>query len=141
MIRRWLNYRVKKLYQLHSFTRTSNPTKHPYTVLMGKLSGLHAPPKARQGYQQFMKEHYQERIDPFVKKAWAEHVRKEHIPADELPGPDFRAKITRDLFKKLPESERLQYSMTAKGEAFRARTEYENELNGTISLEPHAMQR
>ncbi|KAJ7786876.1 hypothetical protein B0H13DRAFT_2528785, partial [Mycena leptocephala] len=46
------------------------PTKDPYAVLLAKLSGLSSPPKARQAFQQYMRESYAEKIAPVVAKRW-----------------------------------------------------------------------
>ncbi|KAJ7896577.1 hypothetical protein B0H13DRAFT_2338310 [Mycena leptocephala] len=52
--------------------QVADPTKDPWAVLVAKLSGVKCPPKARQAYQQFMREAYATDIEPEVKKKWAE---------------------------------------------------------------------
>ncbi|KAJ7701271.1 hypothetical protein B0H14DRAFT_2648498 [Mycena olivaceomarginata] len=49
-IRRWFTNRLRKINKQCS--SALDPTKDPYAVLLAKLSGLTAPPKACQAYQQ-----------------------------------------------------------------------------------------
>ncbi|KAJ7018725.1 hypothetical protein C8F04DRAFT_1277241 [Mycena alexandri] len=55
-IRNWFKYRVRKL---RKFLQTKlDPRKDPWAILLAKLSGFLAPPKARQAYQQYYHEHH-----------------------------------------------------------------------------------
>ncbi|KAJ7881950.1 hypothetical protein B0H13DRAFT_2344883 [Mycena leptocephala] len=69
-IRRWFTYRIRKLYK-HRISSGLDPSKNPFAVLLAKLSGVTAPPKARQAYQQFMHESYAEKIAPVVAERWS----------------------------------------------------------------------
>ncbi|KAK6969474.1 hypothetical protein R3P38DRAFT_2814299 [Favolaschia claudopus] len=72
-IRRWFVYRVRKLRK-HQRTTGLDPLKDPFAILLAKLSGLTAPPKARQAYQQFMREDFTEKIAPVVAEEWAKQL-------------------------------------------------------------------
>ncbi|KAJ7703324.1 hypothetical protein B0H17DRAFT_1194511 [Mycena rosella] len=64
-IRQWFLYRIRRVRKRRTSTGL-DPTKDPYAILLAKLSGITAPPKARQLYQQFMRESYTEKIAPVV---------------------------------------------------------------------------
>ncbi|KIY62185.1 hypothetical protein CYLTODRAFT_427095 [Cylindrobasidium torrendii FP15055 ss-10] len=51
-IRRWLRHRAAKIRQLASDVRADR-LSDPYAVLLGKLSGIQRPKKARQAYQEW----------------------------------------------------------------------------------------
>ncbi|KAJ7145446.1 hypothetical protein C8R43DRAFT_1197148 [Mycena crocata] len=53
-----------------------DPTKDPYAVLLAKLSGLTAPPKARQGFQQWMHENPKDEIELIIQVCWVEEQEK-----------------------------------------------------------------
>ncbi|KAJ7770414.1 hypothetical protein B0H16DRAFT_1451897 [Mycena metata] len=122
-IRRWLKYRVRRLCkQLHS---RLNAHVNPWAILVGKLAGLTAPPKARQAYQQFMHEEYAERIAPVVAERWAAATGPgSNVQTKKNPDAAFRAAVACELFGKLPENERVAYGTRAKEEAAEKRAEY-----------------
>ncbi|KAJ7886949.1 hypothetical protein B0H13DRAFT_1889088 [Mycena leptocephala] len=53
-IRCWFKYRVRWLRK--GFQSKLDPLTDPWAILVSQLAGLKAPQKARQGYQQFMRE-------------------------------------------------------------------------------------
>ncbi|KAJ7607008.1 hypothetical protein DFH06DRAFT_1018881 [Mycena polygramma] len=139
-IRRWFKYRVKRLRR-HVRTK-GDSRKDPWAVLLAKLSGVTSPPKARQAYQQFMHELYNEEIEPLIKKRWAESSADgASVPTSKEPNAPFRAKIARELFGNLPEAEREAYGARAKLEAVQARTAYSKALNAEPSKSPEARQK
>ncbi|KAJ7026093.1 hypothetical protein C8F04DRAFT_1268565 [Mycena alexandri] len=139
-IRRWLKYRVRRLRkQLHS--RLDAHTD-PWSVLVGKLAGLTAPPKARQAYQQFMHEEYAERIAPVVAERWAAATGAgSNVQTKKTPDAAFRAAVARDLFGELSEAERVAYGSRAKEEAAERRAEYKAALQKDPSRAPEDRQK
>ncbi|KAJ6558631.1 hypothetical protein DFH09DRAFT_1317346 [Mycena vulgaris] len=134
-IRRWLKYRVKRLRR-HVRTRVDS-TKDPWAILLAKLSGVNAPPKARQAYQQLMREAYAEVIDPVVKARWAETpAAGSSVQTAKEPNAPFRAKIAREVFLALPDADQAGYAACAKAEAEGARRDYEKALKDTASKTP-----
>ncbi|KAJ7139006.1 hypothetical protein C8R44DRAFT_867180 [Mycena epipterygia] len=117
---RWLKYRARRLRK--QLQRKLDPRKDPWAILLAKLSGLNVPPKARQAYQQFMREEYKTMIAPVVAERWV------HTPSDgnnvqtsKDPDGPFRAAITREVFAALPDDEHRGYADRAKAEATEAR--------------------
>ncbi|KAJ7149899.1 hypothetical protein C8R43DRAFT_1128380 [Mycena crocata] len=136
-IRRWLKYRVKRLRK-HVRTRVDS-SKDPWAILLAKLSGVSAPPKARQAYQQFMREDFAEKIEPVVEERWAESSSAgSSVPVDKEPNAPFRAKVARDLFAELSEEEQEGYRGRAKDEAASARAAYDRALKEPPSKTPQA---
>ncbi|KAJ7862458.1 hypothetical protein B0H14DRAFT_2575347 [Mycena olivaceomarginata] len=114
-IRRWFTYRIRRIRK-HRSTAGLDPTKDPYAVLMAKLSGLSAPPKARQAYQQFMHESYTEQIAPVVAERW-EADRERNGGASALtkePKAGFRAQVAREVFAELPIDEQKKIAAREK---------------------------
>ncbi|KAK6971922.1 hypothetical protein R3P38DRAFT_2813181 [Favolaschia claudopus] len=138
-IRRWFLYRVRKLRK-HQHTSGQDPTKDPYAVLLAKLSGVTAPPKARQAYQQFMHEAYQERVAPRVAAEWEKVLAGSREEAGERttkePKGGFRAKIAREVFAELPRTEQVAYGERAKSEAAAAKAAYVQVLKDSPSQIP-----
>ena len=103
-IRRWLRYRVKKL-RLAGRASDMDVTKNPYAALLGQLSGIPpAPIRARQGWQQLMKERYPDVVAPAVAAAWEEKVKSGLKPKDKNDAA-FRAEVGRRAFNTLPKDE------------------------------------
>ncbi|KAJ7041282.1 hypothetical protein C8F04DRAFT_1177458 [Mycena alexandri] len=107
-IRRWFTYRIQRRRNLASGL---NPHKDPFAILLTKLTGLTAPPKARQAYQQFMHESHAEKIAPVVAERWAE-ARASNDPTTagrKEPKAGFRARSSRNfLAKRKPQSQNEQ---------------------------------
>ncbi|KAJ7744437.1 hypothetical protein DFH07DRAFT_963663 [Mycena maculata] len=116
-IRRWFIYRVRKSHKRRHLTK--DLTKDPFAVLLAKLSGLKIPPKARQPFQQMMHEDYKEKIAPAVLDAWgaAQARQDKETELTQKPKAGFRAKVARDIFAVLPESERKALGVRATKEA------------------------
>lgn len=126
-IRRWLKYRAQKL-KVAGTTAGMNVDKNPYTVLLAKLSGIPpAPIRARQGWQQLMKERYTDVIAPAVAAAWDEKVKKGLNPKDKNDAA-FRADVARAAFGKLPKDEQNELLANAKGDKDAAVTAYKKAL-------------
>ncbi|KAJ7895676.1 hypothetical protein B0H13DRAFT_2338752 [Mycena leptocephala] len=107
-IRRWLKYRVRRLRK--QLRPKLDGSKDGWAVLLAKLSGTTSPPKARQAYQQFMREVYTSDIAPVVAERWAEQQADgTNIQTKSDPNGAFRAAIARELFAALPQSERDGY--------------------------------
>ncbi|KAK7042098.1 hypothetical protein R3P38DRAFT_2511411 [Favolaschia claudopus] len=141
-IRRWFLYRLRKLRKQKPSSGL-DPTKDPYAVLLGKLSGLAAPPKARQAYQQFMHESYNTKVAPVVAEQW-EAQRIENTTLAEKtkePKAGFRAQVARQVFSELPESERAAIADRAKQEASDARAAYTAALKSPPSQSAAARQK
>ncbi|KAJ7614713.1 hypothetical protein DFH06DRAFT_1146232 [Mycena polygramma] len=139
-IRRWLKYRVRRLRKQSQ--RKLDPTKDPWSVFLAKLSGVSVPPKARQAYQQFMHEEYEEKVAPVVIDRWAS-TAPSGSSVQTAKGPDgpFRAKIAREVFGALSESERQEYGRRAKDAAAQARAEFEKIMNEPPSQRPEDKQK
>ncbi|KAJ7893224.1 hypothetical protein B0H13DRAFT_2339812 [Mycena leptocephala] len=135
-IRRWLKYRARSLRR--GFTKASL-RENPFGVLLAKLSGLNAPPKARQGYQQYMRESYATDIAPVVAERWTEKSIKADGSANTgHPDAPFRCSIARDLFKALPEEEQTAIRGRAAEEAREAKLAYEKGMKDGPSKSPEA---
>ncbi|KAJ7836178.1 hypothetical protein B0H13DRAFT_2368972 [Mycena leptocephala] len=139
-IRRWLKYRARRLRrQLRPKLDARN---NPWAALLSKLSGFKAPPKARQAYQQFMKEAYQSHIAPVVTERWtAQSSEGSNLQTSKDPNGPFRASVARELFAALSEDERQGYSERAKEEAAEARKIYDDALKNPPSRSPEARQK
>lgn len=110
-------------------------------MFLAKLSDLKAPPKARQAYQQFMREKYQDVIAPVVAERWAAGTGAgSNLQTKKDADGPFRAKIARELFAALPEEERVAYGDRAKLEAVEAREKYDAALKNPPSKSPEDRQ-
>ncbi|KAJ7828480.1 hypothetical protein B0H14DRAFT_3718817 [Mycena olivaceomarginata] len=140
-IRRWFTYRLRKINKQRS--GALDPTKDPYAVLLAKLSGLTAPPKARQAYQQFMRESYAEKIAPVVAEEWRKSQEKDSqlSARTKEPKAGFRAQVAREVFADLPSAEKKDIAARATEEAVAAKLEYVNALKGPVSTSPEARQK
>ncbi|KAJ6503459.1 hypothetical protein C8R47DRAFT_1250457 [Mycena vitilis] len=109
-IRRWLKYRARSLRKK---ARKVDPRKDPWTVLLSKLSGVKSAPKARQAYQQFMREDYDTLVAPSVESEWKTSVASgSSVRTAKQPDASFRALVARKIFAELPSSERERYAAT-----------------------------
>ncbi|KAJ7176156.1 hypothetical protein C8R43DRAFT_1118683 [Mycena crocata] len=108
-IRRWYTYRISRIGRRRR-SAVLNPTKDPYAVLLAKLTGLSAPPKARQAFQQLMKESYNEKVAPAVAEKWAKEKEMNTAVAERSKEPKagFRAEVARECFARLPEGEQQE---------------------------------
>ncbi|KAK7019464.1 hypothetical protein R3P38DRAFT_3198771 [Favolaschia claudopus] len=135
-INRWLKYRAKKLRR----PTTRDRTQDPWGILLSKLAGIKSPPKARQGFQQYMHESYETEIKAVVEARWkAELVEEdgvESLKTGKAPNAPFRAKVAREMFKELPEEERDALMQRAKDEATELRREYVELMKGPPSKAP-----
>ncbi|KAJ7801666.1 hypothetical protein B0H14DRAFT_3782628 [Mycena olivaceomarginata] len=140
-IRRWFTYRLRKINKQRS--GALDPTKDPYAVLLAKLSGLTAPPKARQAYQQFMRESYAEKIAPVIAEEWRKLQEKDSqlSARTKEPKAGFRAQVAREVFADLPSAEKKDIAARATEEAVAAKLEYVNALKGPVSTSPEARQK
>ncbi|KAF7335856.1 hypothetical protein MSAN_02332100 [Mycena sanguinolenta] len=139
-IRRWFIYRIARRRRQ---TAGLDPRKDPFAVLLSKLSGLTAPPKARQAYQQFMRESYADKIAPVVAERWAA-ARQNNEPdtvGRKEPKAGFRALVAREVFAGLPDAEKTAIAQRAKEEAAQAKTAYEKALKDPPSNAPADRQR
>ncbi|KAJ7038543.1 hypothetical protein C8F04DRAFT_1179561 [Mycena alexandri] len=138
-IRRWLKYRVKVLRK-HLRTKVDS-TRDPFAILLAKLAGVTAPPKARQAYQQFQREAHATIIEPVVQARWAQTAAiGSSVSVQKEPNVNFRSQIARELLAALPDSEREVYATRAKDEAAEARAAYMKALKAEPSKSPHARQ-
>ncbi|KAJ7712966.1 hypothetical protein DFH07DRAFT_974848 [Mycena maculata] len=134
-IRRWFKYRIRRR---RARAAGLNPRKDPFAILLAKLSGLTAPPKARQAYQQFMVEDNLTKVAPVIKAKW-EEARAKNDPdtvGRKEPKVGFRVKVARLVFAQLPEAERLEYGTRATAQAKEAKASYMEMLKGPPSNKP-----
>ncbi|KAK7043456.1 hypothetical protein R3P38DRAFT_2510527 [Favolaschia claudopus] len=142
-IRRWFMYRLKKSRKNQRLGKELDARKDPYAVLMANLSGVTAPPKALQAYQQFMRESYEEKVAPVVAERW-ELERNDNSKLSERtkePKAGFRAVVAREVFAQLSDEERTAIADRAKKEAAEAKAEYLKALKSPPSKSPEARQR
>ncbi|KAJ7700211.1 hypothetical protein B0H16DRAFT_1483971 [Mycena metata] len=141
-IRRWFTYRIRRLRK-HRLSAGLDPTKDPYAVLLAKLSGLTSPPKARQAFQQFMHECYQEKIAPIVAERWEEERQNNGQAAERSKEPKagFRAQVARELFAGLPQEEQQEFGSRARETAQTAKAAYVSTLNSPPSQTPEDRQK
>ncbi|KAJ7432729.1 hypothetical protein FB451DRAFT_1196827 [Mycena latifolia] len=141
-IRRWFKYRIRRLRKIKGAAGL-DPSKNPYAVLLAKLSGVTAPPKARQAYQQFMNESYTEKIAPVVAERWEaerEQRAQEGQKSGKEPKAGFRAKVARDVFAALPSGERKDIADRAKKLAADAKAAYLKALKEPPPQDPASRQ-
>ncbi|KAJ7744344.1 hypothetical protein B0H16DRAFT_1463217 [Mycena metata] len=135
----WLKYRVRRLrkhLQTCLYLR-----KDPYAILLAQLSNVHAPPKARQAYQQFMVEEYHPTIAPVVHQRWVQETGQgSNLQPAKSPDASFRAQVTRELFAALSPQEQEAYSVKAKEEAATAHAKYQEEFMKAPSKSPESRQ-
>jgi hypothetical protein len=119
-----------------------DPRKDPFALLLSKLSGLSAPPKVRQAYQQFMCESHAEKIAPVVAERWAAAQADndpETVGRKELK-PGFCARIAHEVFAALPQAEKEAIAKRVKDEAAQAKLQYEKALKAPPPNTPEARQ-
>ncbi|KAJ7585540.1 hypothetical protein C8J56DRAFT_1052846 [Mycena floridula] len=136
-IRRWLLYRIKPLSQ-RVWSRARRTTD-PFALLLAKLSGLVRPPKARQGYQQFMHEKYGDDtpLKTEVEKMYAEDVKSK--PALKW-NMNYRGYACRTIFNGLPQTEQDGYKKTAADKAVEAKDIFKTALKAPVSERPEDIQ-
>ncbi|KAJ7149519.1 hypothetical protein C8R43DRAFT_1128513 [Mycena crocata] len=102
-------------------------------------------PKARQAFQQYMHESYESEISPTVSARWA--AERTNIDGQgagatqKKPDAPFRARVARELFSGLEESEQIAFKERAQAEAQMAREAYNKAMKSGPSKEPAARQR
>ncbi|KAJ7709325.1 hypothetical protein B0H16DRAFT_1480951 [Mycena metata] len=131
-IARWLKYRARNLARPLKMDRT----RDPWAILVAKLAGINSHPKARQAFQQYMHESYESDIAPAVQARWESQA----LGTENALTP-FRAKVARELFSELPESEQNALRQRAKDEAQKARDEYTATMKAGPSKSPEARQQ
>ncbi|KAK7053866.1 hypothetical protein R3P38DRAFT_2369119, partial [Favolaschia claudopus] len=135
-INRWLKYRAKKLRR----PTTRDRTQDPWGILLSKLAGIKSPPKARQGFQQYMHESYDAEIKPVVEARWKARLVEEDgvdsLKTGKAPNAPFRAQVAREMFKELGDDERDALAQRAKDEAADQRREYLELMKGPPSKAP-----
>ncbi|KAK6992474.1 hypothetical protein R3P38DRAFT_2416383, partial [Favolaschia claudopus] len=139
-IGRWLKYRARRLRKPMN---QRDPRKDPWAGLLAKLSGITPPHKARQGFQQYMRESYDSDIEPVVQARWQATCTGDDGTTLRTKGMDanFRASVARDLFKELPVEEQDALRLRARQEALSAREEYELKARAPPSKSPEDKQR
>ncbi|KAJ7633593.1 hypothetical protein DFH06DRAFT_1004174 [Mycena polygramma] len=139
-IQRWLKYRVRRLRK--GFQSKLDPLKDPWAILVAQLSGVKTPPKARQAYQQFMHEDYDEKVAPLVVDEWAAKSSDgSNVQTSKGPNASFRALVARRVFSELTQSERDRYAERAKAEASEARATYEAAMKAPPSKSPEEREK
>ncbi|KAJ7038823.1 hypothetical protein C8F04DRAFT_950883 [Mycena alexandri] len=140
-IRRWFKYRARRLRK-QVRPSSADAHKNPWTILVNQLAGLKIPPKARQAYQQYMREKYEQEIAPVVAERWLQQSSEgSNVQTSKKPTAAFRAEVARDLFAGLPENERNGYKERAKEEADAARAAYNKAMKEPPSRTPEARQK
>ncbi|KAJ7018031.1 hypothetical protein C8F04DRAFT_1278439 [Mycena alexandri] len=139
-ISRWLKYRARVLRKSVKMDARNDP----FAILLGKLSGINAPPKARQAFQQYMHESYDTEIAPAVQARFAasrDDPNGDGAAATQRgPNAPFRARVARELFAELSEEEQEALKERAKAEAAAAREEYETKRKAPPSKSPEDRQ-
>ncbi|KAK7016887.1 hypothetical protein R3P38DRAFT_3202181 [Favolaschia claudopus] len=139
-INRWLKYRAKKMRR----PTTRDRAQDAWGVLLSKLAGIKSPPKARQGFQQYMHESYEAEIKPVVDAKWKSRLVEDDgtsLRTAKAPNAPFRAQVARELFRELPEDEQNALVLRAKEEAAEERREYAELMKGPPSRAPKDRQR
>ncbi|KAJ6455648.1 hypothetical protein C8R47DRAFT_1228145 [Mycena vitilis] len=138
-IRRWLQYRVRSLRR--GVSAKVAWRDNPFAVLLAKLSGLSVPPKARQGWQQYMHESYQTEIAPLVPDRWAaDSIKPDGSVRVGQPNAPFRAALAREIFDNLPDDRKTAIRLRAKNEAKEAKAKFEKGMKDGPSKSPEARQ-
>lgn len=83
-----------------------------------------------------MRESYATSIEPIVTARWAEEAGEGSSVPTKPPPVDFRAKIARELFDKLPQDDRDSYGGRAKAESLAAREAFQKALKEPPSTAP-----
>ncbi|KAJ7711718.1 hypothetical protein B0H16DRAFT_1343518 [Mycena metata] len=138
-IARWLKYRVRRLRK--GFNPKLDPTKDPWAILLGQLSGLKSPPKARQAYQQYMRDKYETDIAPEVARRWKAQPTPGNSVQMKKANASFRASVARSMFAELGESVQAAYGKQAKDEAAAARKVYDDAMKAPPSRAPQDRQK
>ncbi|KAK6980491.1 hypothetical protein R3P38DRAFT_2453076, partial [Favolaschia claudopus] len=139
-IHRWLKYRATKMRRPKAFDRSGDP----WALLLSKLAGITVPPKARQGYQQYMHESYEADIKPVVEARWKSSRLEDDgvtLRTAKGPGAPFRAEVARELFKELSEDQQVEIKLRAKEQAAAEREEYLYKMKNPPSKKPEDRQR
>ncbi|KAJ7041766.1 hypothetical protein C8F04DRAFT_1252688 [Mycena alexandri] len=139
-IRRWFLYRLRKTRK-QKRAASFDPTKDPFSVLLAKLSGVTAPPKAQQVFQQFMHESYSTIIAPTVTAKWADKQESNPGGGSKQPKAGFRAQVARDLFSALPAEEQATIGARAKEEAATRKAAYHKAMKDPASTAPEDRQK
>ncbi|KAH7905084.1 hypothetical protein BJ138DRAFT_1018193 [Hygrophoropsis aurantiaca] len=104
-IQRWLKYRVRRLNK--GMKPIMDAEKNPYAGLLLKLAGWKTPPKARQGYQQYMHTSYESHIKKVAQERWDNLALADgEYPETAKQTAAFRAKIAKELYDALSKKER-----------------------------------
>jgi hypothetical protein len=132
-IRRWLKYRACHLRK--DALPSIMSSKSPFVPLLQKLSRISKPPtRALQGWQQFMRIAYQDKIKPEVEKRWAEAVADGMETGQHTAS--FRANVASTMFGELLEEEQAALKKQAADEKKKAVKAYGEELKKPTSKEP-----
>ncbi|KAF7319505.1 hypothetical protein HMN09_00289600 [Mycena chlorophos] len=138
-IQRWYRYRVQRT---HSIRRTfgCDPRKDPFACFILRLSGYTRPKKRRQGYQQFMREHWDQLL-PVIDQYWDDYKSIHANLARKGHKAGFRAQVVRPIFDALPEEEREGYVARAKEECDAQNAEYNAALRRAPDLSPEGIEK
>nr|GAT45798.1 predicted protein [Mycena chlorophos] len=134
-VRGYFKYRSERTLNLRR-TFGRDPTKDPYARLVIQLSGYNPPRRARQPFQQFMKEKYATDIAPIVQTRWSQQQQVDLSLVGRLPKAGFRAEVAKDLFRTLPVAERDGYALRAQTIAQQEKEAYKQALRFAPSTEP-----
>ncbi|KAJ6568310.1 hypothetical protein DFH09DRAFT_1313762 [Mycena vulgaris] len=139
-IRRWLKYHVRSLRR--KIISKADTHDNSFAVLLAKLSGLVSPLKARQAYQQWMRESYDTQIASVVAERWeARAIEKDRAMNSKKPDAPFRSAVARKLFAALPDAGREAVRGRAAAEAAAAKAAYLKGLKEGPGKSPEARQR
>ncbi|CAK5265171.1 unnamed protein product [Mycena citricolor] len=127
-ITRWYAYRIRRALKRQRECGL-DPRKDPFAVLMGKLSGITRPPKARQGWQQYMRE-AKAVVDPIIQQ------KLEALPEGASKRGDFRAGVVRKLFRELEQEEQKAVQQRAAAEGDVKKAEYAASLAAEPPRDP-----
>ncbi|KAJ7615075.1 hypothetical protein DFH06DRAFT_1013683 [Mycena polygramma] len=137
---RWLKYQARSLRR--GIRSSASLRDNPFAVFLAKLAGITTPPKARQGFQQYMHESYATDIEPEVTARWkAQSINPDGSANAAHPDASFRSKIARELFKALPQEEQDALRGRATAEAQEAKLKYAKAMTDGPSKSPEARQK
>lgn len=128
-----MDYRTKKKNKITG--QKAHADRDPYSVLLGKLSGLSSrPPRQRSADQHWSKEYYEELVREEFESQWAASDRPKNDKAA------FRAQVTREIFRAQTQEIQDFHTQAAKDEHENDVVEWKKKLGGPPSTDPQARQ-
>ncbi|KAF7325885.1 hypothetical protein MKEN_00439300 [Mycena kentingensis (nom. inval.)] len=138
-IRRWYRYRIQRAHNLRR-SYGCDPRKDPFAVFILRYIGWRIPKKRRQGYQQYMREHWAELL-PQIDEAWDAYIEQN----PELEGTThmmgFRSDFVRPIFRDLQPEVQAEYVARAQAQTDAENAEYDAAMKRGPVLTPEGIHR